>query len=134
MDNDLPSLYLNTTVLFESNGDFLASLPISLSTQGPIHVITAWNPGDERPSRVVNEDANNRLRELLSARGLHPIRAVGKDPDSHHFEESWAVVGLTDDEARRVGLQFGQVAVFRIDEQSQTVLSCDGTWERTRQL
>lgn len=107
MDNDLPSLYLNTTVLFESNGDFLASLPISLSTQGPIHVITAWNPGDERPSRVVNENANSRLRELLS-------------PGYEEPEDLRASLFLSDDKEFFVGVNsMGSISIMSVNSEDE---------------
>jgi len=101
-------------------------------TQGVVHVLTAWNPGDERPSREENDDANERLLIELVSRGLNPCRAVGADPDSEHAEESWAVHGLSDDEARAIGAAFGQVAVFRLTATDQTVLACFEDWVVSR--
>lgn len=103
-------------------------------TESVVHVLTAWNPGDDRPSREVNDAANERLRALLVERGLEPRRAVGADPDSDHFEESWAVVGLDDDAARAIGASFGQVAVFRLSGSVQTVLACTEDWSVSRAL
>jgi hypothetical protein len=99
-----------------------------------MHVITAWNPGDDRPTHDENDAANERLRVDLVKRGLNPVRARGADPDSDHFEESWAVVGLDDDEARMIGATFGQVAVFRITNGVQTVLACSEDWSQSRPL
>ena len=73
-------------------------------------------------------------RTECCAIGLHPHRAVGADPDSEHFEESWAVVGLDDQEARAIGAAFGQVAVFRISDGMQTVLACSEDWSLSRRL
>jgi hypothetical protein len=95
-------------------------------------VLTAWNPGDERLSREENDAANEELRIEIMSRGLNPCRAVGADPDSEHAEESWAVCGLSDDEARDIGAAFGQVAVFRVTATSQTVLACFEDWVVSR--
>ena len=97
-------------------------------------VITAWNPGDQRPTDQTNRAANQELFEQLVTRGLEPVRAVGQDPDSSHAEESWAVSGTTDDIARELGAQFGQVAVFRITTGSQTVLACEEGWQESRSI
>ena len=105
---------------------------------GTLHVITAWNPGDERPSREENDRANRALRAdlealNLEARGLAPLPALGSDPNSPHAEESWAVTGLDDRTARELGAKYRQVAVFRITADTQTVLGCDEEWELGRE-
>jgi len=92
-------------------------------------VVTAWNPGDERPAREVNGRANEALRADLAQRGLAPMRALGKDPNSDHAEESWAVAGFNDRDARELGAKYRQVAVFRITATRQTVLGCSAEWE-----
>jgi hypothetical protein len=51
------------------------------------------------------------------------------DPNSHHAEESWAVAGFTDHDARELGAKYRQVAVFRITATRQTVLGCFAEWE-----
>jgi hypothetical protein len=97
-------------------------------------VLTAWNPGHDRPSRAANDAANEALRQLLESEGCHPIPARGSDPNSDHAEESWCVVGLSDERARAIGAQFGQWAVFRITPREQIVLGCFGEWERSRSV
>jgi hypothetical protein len=96
---------------------------------GTLHVITAWNPGDERPSREENDRANEALRADITRRGLAPMRAPGSDPNSPHAEESWAVAGFNDHDARELGAKYRQVAVFRITAERQTVLGCFADWE-----
>jgi hypothetical protein len=131
---DLPSLYLKTEVSVEVEGRLVPAATALASVKGPMHVITAWNPGDARPTHEENEKANSELQSRLRAMGLHPVRALGADPDSDHAEESWAVVGLTDEQAWALGVEFGQVAVFRLTEGVQTVLACFEDWERSRAL
>jgi hypothetical protein len=129
---ELQKLYLKTVVLIEEDGLLVPASNARCVAQGVVHVLTAWNPGDERPSREENDAASEKLRIELVSRGLSPCRAVGADPDSGHAEESWAVVGLSDDEARAIGAAFGQVAVFRLTATGQAVLACSEDWMVSR--
>lgn len=45
-------------------------------------------------------------------RAIESIPVVGSSLDGNHSENSRAVGGLDDTEARALGLRFGQVAVF----------------------
>ena len=130
----IAQLFLKTLVFIDEDDQLVPAVDLELASNHTVHVITAWNPGDDRPSREVNDAANERLRALLVERGLEPRRAVGADPDSDHFEESWAVVGLDDDAARAIGASFGQVAVFRLSGSVQTVLACTEDWSVSRAL
>ena len=129
---ELQKLYLKTVVLIEEDGLLVPASNARCVAQGVVHVLTAWNPGDERPSREENDAASEKLRIELVSRGLSPCRAVGADPDSGHAEESWAVVGLSDDEARAIGAAFGQLAVFRMTATGQAVLGCFEDWAVSR--
>lgn len=130
----LAALYLKTEVRWGGpDGPLLA--PGNPELEGVVaHVITAWNPGDERPTPEANDRADEQLRLRLESRGLGPLRVVGADPDSDHVEQSWLVTGLTDDEARSIGREFGQVAVFRIADGVQCVLACSESWSVSRPL
>lgn len=125
--------YLATIVTIARDG-VLRPARDSVETGQHIHVITAWNPGEERPTRAENDAANERLRGDLAALGLVPIPARGSDPCSDHFEESWAVHGIDDATARDIGARHGQWAVFRITHDEQRVLGCFGSWELARPL
>ena len=120
---ELQMIYLKTLVSIEESGSILPICESSMARGSVVHVETAWNPGDDRPIRADNDAANERFRVQLIERGLVPVRAIGADPDSDHFEESWAVVGLDDNEARAIGAAFGQVAVSRIADGMQSVLA-----------
>jgi hypothetical protein len=132
MTADLGPLYLKTLVSVEQGGVLVPVGEASTLVGLAYHVITAWNPGDARPTPTENDDANERLRQALASRGLQPARAIGADPDSDHFEDSWAVTGLNDQDARAIGAEFGQVAVFRIAHGVQTVLACTEDWTLSR--
>ena len=133
-DIDLPELYLKTEVEIEEAGRLVPVRDSALVQRAVVYVITAWNPGDARPLRAENDAADMQLLIELKSRGCRPVRAVGTDPESEHFEESWAVVGLDDHEARTIGASFGQVAVFRIADGVQTVLACTEDWSLSRPL
>lgn len=134
MNDDLAQLYLKTVVSIEEEGVLVPARVASLLVDGIVHVLTAWNPGSSRPAREVNDSANAQLFSDLVACGLEPVRAVGADPDSEHVEESWAVVGWSDDEAREIGRRFGQVAVFRFEAGLQTVVACFEDWTVSRPI
>jgi hypothetical protein len=129
---DIASLYLATVVTVEAAGTWRSAREVA-ARLGTLHVVTAWNPGDERPAREVNDHANEALRAELARRGLAPMRALGSDPNSPHAEESWAVAGRTDHDARELGAKYRQVAVFRITATRQTVLGCFAEWEVERE-
>jgi hypothetical protein len=131
-DIELPELYLKTEVSIEEGGRLVSARDSSLVAAEVVHIITAWNPGDARPSRDENDNANRRLFDRLESLRCKPVRALGSDPDSDHFEESWAIVGLSDVQARAIGAEFGQVAVFRLSSLTQTVIACIDSWERSR--
>lgn len=132
--DSLVVMYLATNVTIESEGHLVPVTESALLSEGIVHVITAWNPGDDRPGEAANRAANTRLHQDLVDKGLSPVRALGSDPNSNHFEESWAVVGLTDHEAASLGATYGQVAIFKFTENTQIVLACDETWAASRNL
>lgn len=125
-------LYLPTLVTVCVDGIWMSGFDFCASRGVQIHVITAWNPGDERPRGEINEARNQELRAEISARGLEALEALGSDPNSSHAEKSWAVVGMTDDTAIELGRKYGQVAVFRITESQQSVLGSLREWEVSR--
>lgn len=83
----LVDLYLATEVSICLDGTWCSAADAVTYLGGPIDVITAWNPGYERPGRPVNEQANERLRRDLAAITMELWVAVGRDPRSDHMEE-----------------------------------------------
>ncbi len=124
--------YLPTVVTVCVDGVWMSGFDFCISRDVQIHVITAWNPGDARPSFEINEARNQQLRADISAIGLEALEALGSDPNSPHAEKSWAVVGMTDDTAIELGKKYGQVAIFRITATLQSVLGCLAEWEVSR--
>ena len=124
--------YLPTLVTVCVDGIWMSGFDFCASRGVQIHVITAWNPGDERPSSEVNDTQNNQLLADISAMGIEALEALGSDSNSTHAEKSWAVIGLTDKAAIELGKKYGQVAVFLITESQQSVLGCLSEWEVSR--
>jgi hypothetical protein len=126
------NLYLATDVKVQVDEDWVNAFDYCGLHSTEICVITAWNPGDERPPDEVNDAQNELLRQDLVALGLDPITAVGSDPKSNHSEKSWAVAGLVIADALRLGAKYQQVAIFHINESRQTVHGCLDEWSVSR--
>ena len=124
--------YLPTVVTVCVDGVWISGFDFCASRGVQIHVITAWNPGDERPGSEINEARNELLRTDISASGLEVLEALGKDPNSTHAEKSWAVIGLDDSGAKELGRRYRQVAIFKISQARQTVLGCMDDWQVSR--
>jgi hypothetical protein len=92
---------------------------------GPVHVVTAHNPGAARPGAAENAARQARLEADLDARGLRYTRTVAGAEDGLHAEEGVLVVGLDDDAACALGAAWGQDAVFRWSRSAWSVLACD---------
>lgn len=127
-------VYLKARVTIRQGDAWIDAGAYAASAGAPVHVLTAWNPGAARPSEAANRAANERLRAHLMDLECDPVPALGADPDSPHAEESWAVVGLSDDAARAVGAAFDQVAVFRVTVGELAVLACRDDWVVRRAL
>jgi hypothetical protein len=99
--------------------------PYPLS-DAPVHVLTAHNPGAERPTAVENDRRQQALAAELADHGLVVTRAVASAADGSHAEESAAVVGWDDAGALALARRYGQDAIFRWTPEAWAVLPCDG--------
>ena len=104
---------------------------------GPLHVVTAIQPQAEHD--CAENPARMEVLELeLACRGIPSVRVVGSNFDGTYSEESRAIYGLTDDEARSLGTRFGHVAIFAWRGPRWSVLACQTdrrtssrwTWEQ----
>ncbi|WP_137876268.1 DUF3293 domain-containing protein [Rhodococcus sp. Q] len=122
--------YLNTMVRFETTAGGGAVRPCDGSDSestppfGPLHVVTAIQP-DPEPD-TVSHSRMLVLDDFLRAAGIRSIPAVGSSFTGDHSEDSRAVFGLTDRQARELGAQFGQVAVFSWNGPRWSLLACAG--------
>ena len=90
------------------------ALVCALRQQGAC-VLTAWNPGFERPGDEVNRQRNDFLRARLPATGCELWRADGSAPDGSFAEEGFLAWGLPTDTALQVARDFGQFAIYEYD-------------------
>jgi len=75
-------------------------------------VITAWNPGQLRPSIIANEKANERLLAHLKDTGLEIWEADGFSPDRTFREPGFMAWGMTAQLGCEIAGKFGQFAIF----------------------
>lgn len=74
--------------------------------------ITAWNPRSEPTAPEVNRAAQARLEAELQAAGFPFLRGEGVDPTgSWPGEPSVLVLGISGNEAQRLGRAYGQNAI-----------------------
>ncbi|CAM3018346.1 DUF3293 domain-containing protein [Prescottella defluvii] len=130
-ESDTPwQYYLRTRVRFDPEGPSGTVWPLSDHQQGGdtpplgrLHVITAVQPDADPDS----DDSLARMALLdrsVREAGLRSIRAVGSSFDGAHSEDSRAVIGLDDAQARELGARFGQVAVFAWNGPRWSLLAC----------
>ena len=128
--------YSKTTVDFALSTDIAFTVsPAPLGIVGkwpegviaPVFVLTAWNPGSERPSADANRSRHQRLEAELRRQDLEVWTTVGRDPDSDYFEVGVAVSGLSEEDALAVGVRYGQDAIFSWSPTAWILLSCVDT-------
>ena len=93
-------------------------------SQEPVCILTAWDPGGERPGVEVNRHRGAVLESALRRRASRVLHAVGVDPSSRHREEGVATLGLSVDDAVALGVQYRQEAIFVWTPQAWSIVSC----------
>jgi hypothetical protein len=78
-------------------------------------VVTAYNPGAKRPGEEVNSRVNDLLRVVIEAAGWSYLLGVGRSPSGDHAEPSFAVIDISDEQAKDLGARFDQACVFYWD-------------------
>ena len=132
-DDDLWVSYAKTIVDVMPPGE--AALRITPAPKGevgtwpvrftpPVFVITAWDPGVDRPEVAVNRERQRALEADLRQFTAELWPAVGLDPDSKHYEEGVAVSGIPEEDAIRLGSRYGQNAIFAWTPTAWMILSC----------
>ena len=87
--------------------------PATALPRASLTVITAYNPGAERPSPAQNAAAQEALQRVVQDRGWTAYPATGYDAARTHDEPSIAIIGLPIATARALGRAFRQAALFR---------------------
>lgn len=135
--NALWSAYARTTVkIYGPDGSFEIH-PVPVGQTGiwptpfepPLYVITAWDPGDDRPGDDANRLRQSTLEENLSGLQVVTWPAIGFDSETGHREEGVLVSGLSEMQALDFGRQYDQNAIFSWTPTAWLILSCT---DRTR--
>ncbi len=85
-------------------------------------VITAWNPGEERPSMEENNRANDLLLKRLTTYCSDIWEADGFSPDQTHRESGFIAWGMKPEIGLQIAREFGQFAVFYFEASGTRVL------------
>ncbi len=91
-----------------------------------VHVLTAWDPGPERPGPVANRVRQAALESDLLALGFPLFAAAGVDPATGRREEGVAVRAAPESEILALGARYGQDAVFAWTPKEWAVVACRG--------
>ncbi len=89
-----------------------------------VTVVTAYNPGHDRPSEAENQRANGRLLSEIAARRWEHYPALGSSPDRSHVEPSLALLDLSEAESCALGQRYRQAAVFYWDGAAGRLIWC----------
>lgn len=127
-------VYLAAQITITVDGEHLTAAQAVERLGAPLHLVTAWNPGGDRPSAQTNAHNNLLLQETLVEYTNQIWLAVGRDTDSPHLEECFAFAGVDRATAITIGEEYRQVAIFELTETQQIVLSCDNTWAVARAI
>jgi hypothetical protein len=92
----------------------------------PVFILTAWDPGAERPSTEENRMHQSALVEELHRWSHTMWPAIGVDPLSAHREEGVAVSGLSTANAVALGARYRQDAIFVWTPGEWVILACAG--------
>jgi hypothetical protein len=92
--------------------------------QPPLYIITAWDPGDDRPGDEVNRRRQAALEEDLRQLDVTTWPAIGSDPETGHREEGVVVSGLSEPQAFELGRRYDQDAIFNWTPADWVILSC----------
>ena len=93
-------------------------------------VMTAYNPGTDRPTWAENEAANERMLDVLRNTGFEIWRADGFSADGTWREPGWLVWQMPVEHGCAIAADFGQFAVYHYDEAGQrAVVACRGSDE-----
>ncbi len=90
--------------------------------------MTVWNPNGGRIPAEENAVRTKRFSEELQERGLEHFPVTGFDPESDHSEPGFGIL-CGREEAVELGREWGQEAVFVIQNDEMVLVSCAGDEE-----
>lgn len=96
----------------------------------PTFVISACcpfsEPLDDATNLILHRSLQKQLKRLLGRPQSEGTmeEVVGQSPDGSWKELSWAVTGISEQQAIGLGTLYYQWAIFRFDEEGRTILGC----------
>jgi hypothetical protein len=95
-------------------------------TAQPVHVLTAWDPGLERPGPDLNRRRQAALETDLAVLAVPLMAAAGVDPATGRRDEGVAVRGAAESAILALGARYGQDAVFAWTPAEWAIVACQG--------
>ena len=92
-----------------------------------VHLLTVWDPGQDRPGPEVNRARQAALESELRAMTPAMWAAVGTDPDTGGSDEGVAVRGLAEVEVLRIAARYRQDAIFSWTPTEWAIVASAGT-------
>ncbi|MCY7333829.1 MAG: DUF3293 domain-containing protein [Pseudanabaena sp. CAN_BIN31] len=99
---------------------------IPLPMKAPIFVISAENPFEQVLEAQTNDRRTECLSKLLNYRRLKSIKVIGQSSDGNWKQASFVIERMNILEACKLAEDFGQRAIFELDEENIRVISIDG--------
>ena len=98
---------------------------VCVSRGAGARVMTAWNPGFDRPTPTKNEAANIQMRADLELAGNEVWLSEGAAPDGDFSEPGFLVWGMNREVAVEIARKYCQFAIYEYDNQGvRTVVPC----------
>ena len=115
-DNQLEAVYLAAVYEVRLPGRLALRFRVGDRLQSaPFALITAYNPGNGRPTDEANAAAHRRLETVIHAGGWNYAEGQGMSDDGSHVEPSLAVFGISRSDALQIAASFGQAAMVWFD-------------------
>jgi len=89
-----------------------------------VHILTAWDPGPDRPGERINRARQAALEADLERLALPFVSAVGVDPTSGRREEGVAVCDAAEAAMVALAAHYGQDAIFAWKPEEWAVVAC----------
>ena len=110
----------------------VVDLPSHLFSSSAIYIISAENPSGEVLSKNKNKDRTDALRDILNGRQFNNNdskwkyeEVIGQSPDGQWKQDSFAVGGISKEEACQLARKFDQRAIFELTQDYIRVVPTD---------
>ena len=123
-DNKVWDVFIGAYIVENSDNKIVWSGPQAqaLPLKTPIHVITACNPLGKVLTDNKNIRHNQSLQKHIEQLSLEYKHVTGRSPSGDWQEASFAISGLTRDEACELAQVFDQRAIFELNEDELLVI------------